>query len=129
MPYLKYLLIPITIYIEPKCDNYLGMLDGNIADSQISVSSVWDSNHLQPRLHSTSANGQSGSWNPSTYAAGQWLEVDFLFTTKVTGIITQGRYNNAEWVTQYQIAYSDDGDNWNIVTDADGNDEVSHCDD
>ena len=53
----------------------------------------------------------------------QWIEVDYLSDTKVTGVATQGRGNNLhQWVTRYHIMYkSAGGDEFEFVEDPDQN--------
>ena len=36
---------------------------------------------------------------------GQWLQVDFGQETKIAGVVTQGRPNLDQWVTEYEIHY------------------------
>ena len=104
------------------------MQDGWIADSQLSASSIANSYHdvIYSRLYNEdTSSSRSAAWCAGTNAVDQWIAVDLLSTTQVTGLITQGRHANAQWVTSYQFQYSDDSNTWNTVTDADGSDEVS----
>ena len=48
-----------------------------------------------------------------------------LLTLQVTGVMTQGRADGAEWVTSYLVSYSLDGLNWLYVTDPYGNQRVT----
>lgn len=47
------------------------------------------------------------------------LQVDLLVPTKVTGIITQGAkdFGRVQFVGSYKVAYSNDGERWNIYQD------------
>lgn len=36
---------------------------------------------------------------------------------QVTGVITQGRGDGSEWVSEYLVSYSPDGEKWSYVTD------------
>ncbi|XP_038060458.1 lactadherin-like [Patiria miniata] len=49
-----------------------------------------------------------------------WIQVDFVGTVTITGLITQASGDYTYWVTEYQVTYSEDGQSWNNVTDADG---------
>uniref|UniRef100_A0A3Q2PKF3 Contactin associated protein like 3 n=1 Tax=Fundulus heteroclitus TaxID=8078 RepID=A0A3Q2PKF3_FUNHE len=42
----------------------------------------------------------------------QWLEVDLGERTKITAVATQGRYGSSDWLTSYQLMFSDTGHNW-----------------
>lgn len=55
--------------------------------------------------------------------------MDLLVPTKVTGIITQGAkdFGHVQFVGSYKVAYSNDGERWNIYQDEkQGKDKVSH---
>jgi len=68
------------------------MESGAIADSQISASSTWRSNHApqQARLHFKEGGGKVGGWSAKVSDLNQWLQVDLLSKTRVTRIATQG---------------------------------------
>lgn len=44
---------------------------------------------------------------------------------KVTGVLTQGRGDNMEWVSQYLVSYSPDGQMWSYVTESNNAARVS----
>ncbi len=46
-------------------------------------------------------------------------QVDFLITTKITGIITQGAkdFGHVQFVGSYKVAFSNDGEKWLIYQD------------
>lgn len=48
-----------------------------------------------------------------------YSQVDLLVPTKVTGIITQGAkdFGHVQFVGSYKVAYSNDGERWNIYQD------------
>lgn len=55
-------------------------------------------------------------------------QVDLLMPTKVTGIITQGAkdFGHVQFVGSYKLAYSNDGEQWNVYQDEkQGKDKVS----
>ena len=85
------------------------MESGAILDSQISASSEWDSNHAaqQARLHFVKT--VDGAWSAKLNDIHQWLQVDLLNTTRVSGIATQGRNgrSSSQWVTKYKLKYSE----------------------
>lgn len=41
-----------------------------------------------------------------------WLQVDLKEQMEVTAVATQGRYDSWDWVTSYQLLYSDTGRVW-----------------
>ena len=87
-----------------------------IKDAQITASSEWDSNHaaIQARLNFKAGGGKQGAWSARRNDASQWIQVAFGSYTKLTGIATQGRNGNSQWVTKYQLQYSDDGVNFHF---------------
>ena len=45
----------------------------------------------------------------------QWIEVDFGASYPVSGIITQGRSDIPQWVTKYEVYYSNDGQHFRPI--------------
>ena len=60
-----------------------------------------------------------GGWSAAVNDANQWIAADFGSPRTVTAIITQGRQDRSEWVTQYRVFVSDDNTNWTPVMRAD----------
>ena len=58
----------------------------------------------------------NGGWSPDIDDVSPWYEVNMGSTRVVTGVITQGRYQHDNWVTQYYITWSLDGQTWNEYT-------------
>ena len=82
-----------------------------IKDSQITASTQWDNNHaaIQGRLNFPAGGGKAGGWSARTNNVNQWIQVDLGSYTKLTWIVTQGRNAFSQWVTKYELQYSDDG--------------------
>ena len=101
------------------------MEDGRIADSQITASTEWRSNHgpTNARLNRPAQSGTSGSWSVRTNDVNQWIQVEFESSTWMTGVIIQGRSDSDQWVIEYKVQYSTDGENWQYVMTADNQDE------
>ncbi|XP_078351506.1 polycystin family receptor for egg jelly-like isoform X2 [Oculina patagonica] len=98
-----------------ECQDALGMESREITDEQITASSQWDSYHaaIQARLHFPEAGGYAGGWAVAISDENQWLQVDLKNkTTNVTGVATQGRSGFHQWVTKYNLQFSDDGVNF-----------------
>ena len=90
------------------CNGELGMRNGLIGDSQLTASSKWDSNHGpgNARLFRPKNGPNTGAWSSRANNRNQWLQVNFLKTTKITGISTQGRPESNQWVTSFSLSYS-----------------------
>ena len=90
------------------------MESGFIKDFQITASSQHDVNHaaIQGRLNFKAGGGKTGGWSTYGNDANQWIQVALGSYTKLTGIATQGRNGYSQWVTKYQLQYSDDGVNF-----------------
>ena len=93
------------------------MESGLITDDQITASSQYAGDHaaVQGRLHfketNVNDNYKAGAWSALTSGANQWLQVDLGSNyVTVAGVATQGRngYNQVQWVTKYNLLYSDD---------------------
>ena len=98
-----------------ECQEALGMESGAISDAQISASTQWDANHAtkQGRLHFQAVPGKAGSWSSRINDVNQWLQIDLGSQHfKVTVVATQGRSDYDQWVTKYNLMYSDDGMNF-----------------
>ena len=82
-----------------------------IPDAQITASSEWNSQHgaSNGRLNFQAGGGRTGAWSAKSNDLNQWLQVDLGHVTEVTGIKTQGRSDNNQWVTSYTVSYSNDG--------------------
>jgi hypothetical protein len=79
---------------------------GHIEDSQISDSSSWKYDHaaFYGRLKS------HGSWIPGVSQGDDFVTVDFLHTTLLTGIAIQGGFLVDSFVTDFTISLKS-GDN------------------
>ena len=101
------MLILSTLLLE--CQEALGMESGEITDSQIRSSSIYDvyGSAREGRLHNEE---ESGAWTAYANDANQWLQVDLGgYYTRVTRVATQGRYGIwPQWVTEYKLQYSQD---------------------
>ena len=93
------------------CTAALGIALRSITDAQISASSKLDNTHsaAQARLHSKAVGSKYGAWSAHENDHHQWLQIDFGSSTKITRLATQGRNGFNEWVTKYNLSYSDDG--------------------
>ncbi len=82
------------------------MESGQILDSQISASSEYDSKHSAQngRLNFKDPD-KAGAWVPSP-SSGSWLQVDFENLVTITEVLTQGRSDRPQWVTEFALSYS-----------------------
>ncbi|KAK3700598.1 hypothetical protein QZH41_010513 [Actinostola sp. cb2023] len=100
--------------VVPACMSALGLQSGAVADSKITASSEWDSNHRASngRLYFQRVGGRTGGWSAKRNTADQWLQVDFGKIAKLQMVGTQGRADHSQWVVNYWITYSRDGVFW-----------------
>ena len=111
----------ICCYYVTECGSPLGVADNNIIrDEQMSASTHTFSNQAEDgRLNGNKA------WRPDRNGvAGEWIQVTLDKPMKVTAIATQGRNSNDgggddEWVTQYKVQYSNDGQDLMYIKNAD----------
>jgi len=67
-------------------------------------------------------NGCSGgsAWTSKDTSYDQWIRFKLRTRKKVTAVVTAGRARTKEYVTEYILQYSDDGDNWRSYVTAAG---------
>ncbi|GAA6091506.1 contactin-associated protein-like 5, partial [Tachysurus ichikawai] len=75
------------------------------------------------KLHSRDG---SGGWSPDREDRRPWLQMDLRDRLEVTAVATQGRWGSADWVSSYQLQYSDSGRTWRTYRQ--DNMPWSHCD-
>ncbi|CAB4023248.1 Hypothetical predicted protein [Paramuricea clavata] len=110
-----------------ECKSPLGMADGRIKDSQITVSSFnREAYGWQARLHQNIEIWRA--WCPDVCGGkkteknyDQYIQIDLLNVTKITGIATQGReYNGGrEKAKDYKLSYRKDGGVWHFYQEKD----------
>lgn len=64
------------------------------------------------------------TWSPLYDSHDQSLTIGFSDKMKVCSISTQGRASTLEFITEYYIQYSDNGQGWKNVEDPRGEIEV-----
>uniref|UniRef100_A0AAY4BI30 F5/8 type C domain-containing protein n=1 Tax=Denticeps clupeoides TaxID=299321 RepID=A0AAY4BI30_9TELE len=106
------------------CSEPLGMKAGHIQDLQITSSSVFHTLNIdmfswEPGKARLDEKGKVNAWASASNDQSQWLQVDLLLPTKVTGIITQGAkdFGRVQFVGSYKLSYSNDGEKWAIYQD------------
>ena len=88
------------------------MESGAITDEQISASTEFGPTYgaKYGRLHLKGKPGNVGSWSSLTSDTNQWLQIDLANDrTSVSRVATQGRNDYNQFVTKYQLQYSEDG--------------------
>ena len=88
------------------------MESGEISDGQISASSSFGADYVasRGRLHTQVEGNLQGAWSAFIPDANQWIQIDLGDQyPRVTGVATQGRSVIQQWVTKYQLKYSNDG--------------------
>ncbi|CAH1779946.1 unnamed protein product [Owenia fusiformis] len=92
-------------------DEYLVTGDTIVPDALMTASSNWAPNHgpSNARLHNVKGGGQTGAWSAGTNNAGQWIQVDLRNLMRIKAVVTQGRSDYDQWITQFKISYSLDG--------------------
>ncbi|XP_078700024.1 uncharacterized protein LOC144926863 [Branchiostoma floridae x Branchiostoma belcheri] len=108
--------------MDADCLEPLGMEAGYIADTSITAASVAHGG-LEPYNGRLNGVRGHGAW-AGTQVIGEWLQVDLGGVVKVYGVITQGRMNADQWVTQYKLQFSLNETSWTTYKDSDGSDKV-----
>ena len=84
-----------------------------ITPAQISASSQYNEHYVPShgRLHYKSF---IGGWAVGANDTHPWFEIDFGIVTTVTYVATQGRHDTDQWVTQYKLQHSNDGNSFQV---------------
>ncbi|XP_051513639.1 coagulation factor VIII-like [Myxocyprinus asiaticus] len=105
------------------CSMPLGMQRGSIPRTSISASSFQDKWLLSwsPDLARLHQEGRANAWRPKTNNPHEWLQVDFMYMKRVTGVVTQGARSVLiqMMVTEFTVSISDDGHKWTSVKEQD----------
>lgn len=64
------------------------------------------------------------AWSPAESTYFQFLTIDLGGRKEVRSIVTQGRASTLQYVTEYIVQFSDDGEGWRSFTDSMGETEV-----
>ncbi|XP_033761396.1 mucin-5AC-like [Pecten maximus] len=95
--------------IPTACKEQMGMQNHQIRDDMITASSSRDANSAPYKARL----GGPSAWTAAIDNKAQFIQVDFLQSSLITGVTTQGRPNVPSYVTSYYVRYSLDGLNWN----------------
>ncbi|XP_068726460.1 uncharacterized protein, partial [Montipora capricornis] len=93
------------------CFRPLGMQSNHIPNSTITASSQWDKS-LTParaRLNVKRVGSLGGAWCVKRNDHNQYLQIDLRKPTRITKVITQGRYDANQFVRNYYLYYSQNG--------------------
>ena len=99
-----------------------------ILDSQITASSEWNAEHgaRNARLNLQASSGRrTGGWSSASghNIYNQWLQVDFIKTVTLVKVATQGRMDADQWVKNFSLSYSMDGNVFKVYQQS-GSDKV-----
>ncbi|XP_043241295.1 discoidin domain-containing receptor tyrosine kinase B-like [Amphibalanus amphitrite] len=94
-----------------QCDQALGMESGEIADSQLTVSSSFSDHIVGAHSARIRTEHRGGAWCPLqaiTDQVHEYLQIDLGQVTVITAAETQGRFGNGrgmEWAERYELEY------------------------
>ena len=108
----------------PRCLSALGMQNGLIPDKHITASSNLNT-AANGRLYFKAGNGRKGGWTSLRNDDKQFFQVEFANVVNITGIATQGREDDDQWVISYTLSYSFDKINF-IPYGSNGNVKVKN---
>ncbi|KOB71646.1 Uncharacterized protein OBRU01_10999, partial [Operophtera brumata] len=63
---------------------------------------------------------RTSAWTPRESSYYQHLTVNLAARRELRGVATRGRYATDEYVSEYMLQYSDDGESWRAITDTEG---------
>ncbi|XP_030848286.1 uncharacterized protein LOC587535 isoform X3 [Strongylocentrotus purpuratus] len=99
----------------------IGLEGRAIPDSSFTASSQKNSifNPWRGRLRIAAEHKRSGGWVAKKADINQWIQVHLLTPYRITGVATQGRSEESQWVTSFKIACSSDNVIFDTVEDPD----------
>ncbi|XP_054713671.1 uncharacterized protein LOC129223130 [Uloborus diversus] len=103
-------------YIEKVCMEPMGLESGLLSNSRITASSFKSPNTVPSNLQMNS----NSAWSPASTDKGQFVQVDFGGPRNISAVVTKGHPNKDQWVSAYEVAYSNDEDHWITVEDEKG---------
>lgn len=75
-------------------------------------------------LFSTNFTTGNSAWSPEESTYNQFLTIDLGYRHEIRSIATRGLSMTKEYVTEYIIQFSDDGEGWRSYTYGQGETEV-----
>ncbi|XP_072043307.1 contactin-associated protein-like 2 [Amphiura filiformis] len=101
---------------DANCQLALGLESGAILNSQLS-SSTKVSVLQGPRYARLHRRDGHGGWTAETRSSAQYLTVDLIDSTRISGVATQGRYETDEYTLKYKLQYSNNGNSWTTYSE------------
>ena len=86
----------------------------NPAEAARSYSSVYNNNAIGTGMARSMLDSVQ-AWSAATNDVNQWMQIDLGALRSVAGVVTQGRQDQAQWVTGYTVSTSTDGSTWTPV--------------
>ena len=83
-------------------------------NSMRSASSVWGGrglNHLLQNCGNSMIDASAG-WCATGNVDGNWIQLDNGKVGSISGVITQGRKDNDQWVKSFKVKYKDESGSW-----------------
>jgi len=84
--------------------------------NHVAASSVWENDRIGYK-HGRGRLDSPASWSARYNDRNQWYQMDLGAVRNVTGVITIGRQDYDQWVTQFKAKWSADGRTWHDVED------------
>merc|ERR1711939_192475 len=85
-----------------------------VPEDKRTYSSVWDNNAIGTG-HARSMIDSEQAWSAKTNQAGEWMQLDLGEAKTVVGTVIQPRGENYQYVTEYTVSTSLDGNSWTDV--------------
>ena len=105
--------------------NPVGISDmAKIPDSRLTASTQY-SDFYQPAYGRINDSRGDGWCAKEASRNDDWLQIYFGKTVQVCAVVTQGDVSGNEWVTDFKLLFSTDGNDWTAYKDRNGADVVS----
>jgi hypothetical protein len=90
-----------------------------LADDTFSASSEFNSKHSAKFARLNFKKGNA-NWSAKHNDHGEWLQVDLCKKRSITAVSVQGRFNQPQWVTKYNLLIGNDAVNWQNFENIEG---------
>ena len=91
-----------------ECEMPLGVQTGAVPDLAMSANSHYSAG-LAPKYGRLNSQAPGPAWCSATNKYSDYLQIDFGKAVKITRMAIQGRYDANQWVTQFSLAHSQNG--------------------
>ena len=123
--YIKFKILEWHKHISMRCDVYIDDELKDFPESSRTYSSIYGQNEGRIQAHSRSSLSSPQAWSAKTNDTNQWIIMDLIMPSKVTGVAVRTRADYDQHVNKLTVQYSIDGNEWIDVKEPEEEDETN----